>query len=63
MISGKFGVDKIIHSRHYTSQDAMDKNAIQEVENQITISLELTRKQDRLLMKVFAMKKKSRLKN
>jgi len=34
----------------------MDKTANQEVENQITIPLELTRKQDKMLIKVIALK-------
>jgi len=54
MISGKFGVDKIIQSRHYTLQDAIDKNAIQEVENQI---IGINKETGQLLMKLLLWRK------
>lgn len=61
MISGKFGVDKQISNQEDLSRKLNTTRprmlcSFQEVENRMTISLELTRKQDKLLIKVIAMK-------
>lgn len=50
-ISGKFGVDQLFTQDFTHTRWNTDNNAIKEVENQIKLPLELTRNQDKLLLK------------
>lgn len=62
MISGKFGVDQSIQSRlyqdikHHNGQDCYSRSR-----KSITIPLELTRKQEKMLIEVIALNSRTTL--